>query len=193
MKQTVFPIAAILVLSACARVEPIDLNEVEEVDQVAIENVVEEAGALPAINPDYNWVVDGQRATYGPNEGAQLLALECTNGSLDIARFAESTSGAGTLVFGAGGALATVAVAAGGQALGEERYEASLAPGDIGDDLIAVFADGTPINVTMTGAEPLIVAADAAVGSLVVDCIGREGEAEEIAPANADAETATPS
>ncbi len=163
------------------------MNEIGEVEPGAIENAVAEAA--PGLDGGLGWVIEGQSATYGPPEGAQLLAFACENGSLEVTRFAASTSGAGTLTFGAGEALASVAVAADNQAVENQRYEASLAPGDIGDDLVAVFADGTPINVTMTGVEPLIVAADAAVGSLITQCIGREQPPEAVAPADAAAAT----
>lgn len=183
MKPSLLPIAAFLTVSACARVEPIDMNEIDEVEPVAVENVIDDAAALPGVNESFAWSIDGQRATYGPPDDDQLLALECRDGSLDVARFAQGTEGAGTLTFGAGAALASVAVAAGGETLGGERYAATLAPGDIGDDMIEVFADGTPINVTMTGTDPLIVQSDPAVGRLVADCLGRERPADTIAPA----------
>ncbi|NNC47747.1 MAG: hypothetical protein HKO13_04855 [Sphingomonas sp.] len=184
MKHILLTTAALLAVSACARVEPIDTNEIEEVEPLAVENIIDDAAAIAGINEDFGWSIDGQRATYGPPDDDQLLALECRNGSLDVARFAQGTEGAGTLTFGAGAALASVAVAAGGASFGGDRYAATLAPGDIGDDMVEVFADGTPINVTMTGTAPLVVQSDAAVGRLVADCLGRERPADTNAPAN---------
>ena len=56
MKHAAFPIAAILVLGACARVEPIDLNEVAEVEPIAVDNSIAEE---PAIDSSLVWQVDG--------------------------------------------------------------------------------------------------------------------------------------
>lgn len=173
MKNSLLPIAAIIVLSACARVEPIDLNEVEDVEPVAIGNGVTDD--TPALDANLSWRVEELTAIFGPEDG-QLLSLACADGSLEIARYAEGTTGAGTLTFGTGDALASVAVAADGETLGGEQYTASLAPGDIGDDLVAVFASGTPIDVTMTGVDPLIVPADPEVAGLVSACIEREAD-----------------
>ena len=176
MKQIFFCAAALCALSACARVEPIDLNEVEDVEPVAIENVIGDSG--PALDANLTWRVEDLMAMFGPDDDT-LLSLTCTDGSLEVVRYADGTSGAGTLTFGGGDALASVAVAAGGEALGGDRYTALLAPGDIGDDLVAVFASGAPIDVTMTGVDPLIMPADAQVAGLVAACIEREAPADD--------------
>lgn len=186
MNKFAYPAAALFLLTACARVDPIDENAVDEVsppptlNEILAENEADQAGI-----GDMRWFIDGDGALFGAPESEGVLAMQCEGNALEISRYADSSTGAGTLTFSASAArIASVAVAAQESELSGRVFTAQLAPGDIANDLVEVFEGNAPIDVTMTGADPLIVPADPQVRDLVERCVGGAEDGTAEAPTN---------
>ena len=165
-----FTCAALLLATACARVEPVDddaLSEVEDLPTPAeLANQVDDQrrGGTPGLR--FAWRDDGDGVVWGP-EGrpagaAPRLAIACdTSGpqpQLVMTHYGEGNreSGVSTLRISGNGASASlpVALSTDDQA---ERWLANVGPGDLMDSLDDTFGSIGLVNVSLSGAQTLQV------------------------------------
>lgn len=173
--------AALFGLAACARTEPIPedaLDNVAPPEPIALDAPGE--GAAPALTPGMRWEMDqaANAALFGADRGSPALSLQCTGSgsstSLVLARFFPTVpSGAGTMTLTGGGEIASVPVSAeanDGRPGG--RLTATLDIGDLAMSVAKVFRSDVPVNVSVTGAEPLVLMSGREVAAILDACVG---------------------
>lgn len=180
--------AAVLGLVACARTEPIPedaLDNVAPPEPIAFDEQGE-AGA-PQLTPGMRWEIDepANAALFGSDRGSPSLSVRCDEGdgsnSLILARFFPTVpSGAGTMTLTGGGEIASVPVSAesnDGRPGG--RLTATLDMGDLAENVAKVFRSGAVVNVSVTGAEPLVLMGGEEAAMILDNCLGAAAPAEE--------------
>ncbi|WP_265569871.1 hypothetical protein [Sphingomicrobium nitratireducens] len=188
------PLIAALLLAGCARTEPITDNVVEKADvPAALPAEDAEREALP-LTPGMRWEIDepANAALYGADRASAQLMLRCDEDggekALVVSRFLPTVpSGAGTLTLTGNGAIASVPVVAeANEGRPGGRLSATLDPGALAQSIGAVFRGPDPVNVSTTGAEPLVLTGGPEVGMVLDNCLG------PAAPARNDDDEAQP-
>lgn len=184
MKQILLLSAATFALAACARTEPIPENALDDVTQpsVAPEDLISEQ-PTPELTPGMEWDLDrsANAATFGADSASPALSVGCNvSGSertLELARYFPTVpSGAGTMTLTGNGAIATVPVSAeanDGRPGG--RLTATLDIGDLAGSVGKVLRGENAINVSVTGAEPLVLMSGSDVRGVLDQCLGAAG------------------
>ena len=183
MKQTAY-LLPLLVLSACARVEPVtddDMEELEAAPSVDLdedEAVDDGPAALPA--SAMSWSGSGNAVVLGSSLGDPALEIACADNDQGImlTRYGVEGDGtAGTLTIVGNGSSARVPVVAAdaGQA-GEFNWTATLARGELAGSIRTAFMVDEPINITATGVDPIVTQPAQTVRDLLDRCVGDTGE-----------------
>lgn len=184
--------AAALTLVACARTEPIPddaLDNVEPPAPIVFDD--DEASSAPQLTPGMRWERDeaANAALYGGDRASPALSIRCDedDGALELTRYFPTVpSGAGTMTLTGGGAIASVPVSAeqnDGRPGG--RLTATLDMGDLAASVGEVFRSGAVINVSVTGAEPVVLMGGPEVAMILDACLGPA----DAAPAEAEEAT----
>lgn len=189
MKSKLIITVAALGLVACARTEPIPedaLDNVEPPAPIALDD--EGEVAAPALTPGMRWEIDApaNAALFGTDRASPALSLRCEEAdgskSLVLARYFPTVpSAAGTMTITGGGEIASVPVSAetnDGRPGG--RLTATLDIGDLARSVAAVFRSGAAVNVSVTGAESVVLMSGPEVAMVLDDCLGAaaDGDAE---------------
>lgn len=188
MKSKLIITVAALGLVACARTEPIPEDALDNVEPPAPVALDEEAeGAAPALTPGMRWEIDepANAALFGTDRASPALSVRCDeedgSKSLVLARYFPTVpSGAGTMTITGGGEIASVPVSAeanDGRPGG--RLTATLDIGDLSRSVAAVFRSGEAVNVSVTGAESVVLMSGPEVAMILDDCLGAAAPAEE--------------
>ncbi|MBB3764506.1 hypothetical protein [Sphingomicrobium lutaoense] len=174
-----------MLITACARVEPVDDNALEAVDPIDSSELIETQDDAAARTPGlrFAWRMDNDTgaAVWGP-QGQPAgtdpkLSVLCTKDGgqpqLTITRYAigDAEAGAGTLRVSGNGASAMIPVAmATGDSQGQ--WTANVGPGDLMRSLANAFAGIGMVDITLSGAEPLQVASAKRVRDIFANCAG---------------------
>lgn len=187
MTKTLLLAAATLALAACARTEPIPedaLDDVARPDPVAVED--SNSDAAPQLTPGMRWEIDeaANAALYGADRASPALSIACDEDgdkALILTRFFPTVpSGAGTMTLTGNGAIASVPVSAeANEGRPGGRLSATLDVGDLAGNVASVFRGLGPVNVTVTGAEPVVLEGGAEVGMILDSCLGPASAVEE--------------
>ncbi|MBW0144251.1 hypothetical protein [Sphingomicrobium clamense] len=179
MTNKLFISAAALALVACARTEPIPddaLDNVEPPAPVALDE--DDAATAPQLTPGMRWEIDeaANAALYGADRASPALSIRCDEDerALVLTRYFPTVpSGAGTMTLTGGGAIASVPVSA-EQNEGRPggRLTATLDMGDLANSVGTVFRSGEVINVSVTGAEPVVLMGGSEVSMILDACLG---------------------
>ena len=182
MKSKLSITALALGLAACARTEPIPedaLDDVAPPDPVAVEQ--DAADAAPELTPGMRWEIDeaANAALYGGDRASPALSVRCDeddDNSLVLARFFPTVpSGAGTMTLSGNGAVASVPVSAeANEGRPGGRLTATLDAGTLSASVANVLRGAGAINVTVTGADPIILMGGPEVESILSACLGDE-------------------
>lgn len=197
---------ALLALTACARVEPIDDNALDELDTLPspaeLANQAESSApsgtpglrfAWQAIDDGVVWGPEGQPANAAPR-----LAIMCdrdgTQPQLVITHYGEGNreTGVGTLRMSGNGASASLPVALSTDDA-TERWLANVGPGDLMDSLDRTFGSINLVNVSLSGAPTLQVDSTDRVRSVFDACgANSAGSDDELLTGNAVDEEVEP-
>lgn len=180
--------AAALSLVACARTEPIPedaLDNVEPPAPVALDEDGE--AAAPALTPGMRWEIDepANAALFGSDRASPALSVQCEqddgSNALVLARYFPTVpAGAGTMTLTGGGAIASVPVSSeANEGRPGGRLTATLDIGDLAQSVGTVFRSGAVINVSVTGAEPIVLMAGDEVGMILNACLGTADNSAE--------------
>lgn len=188
------PLALLLVLLACAKTDPVDVDAVTPPESLAGDisaiglaapanaataEAVQQA-ALPQPGGGLAWSFRQQdnSALFGP-PGVPAFSIQCQKPKegepqLIFVRFLPPTSGAqGTLSFTGNGRAASVPIAAvinpdglGGQ------WRAAVPPNDSTRDIAEVFAGPGSVEISITGTAPLVAPSADEPRRVLADCLG---------------------
>ncbi|MCM8557743.1 hypothetical protein [Sphingomicrobium sediminis] len=185
MKQ-IMPLVPLLLLSACARTEPVSDAELEDVETTAPvgqpDLEVDDDGPEALPTSAMSWMVEGDSAVYGASASEPAFAINCQDGGngIDVVRYgAEGSGTAGSLSIVGNGSTATVPVVA--SEAGEEgefNWSASLERGELATNLVTAFGSDDPVNINATGVEPLILSATPDLRGLLDRCAGSSEQEE---------------
>ena len=184
---------ALLALGACARVEPIDDNALDELDTLPSPSELANAaqaneGGTPGLR--FAWLVDepANAVIWGPQgqpPGADpRLSISCDEDDgqpqLVITHFAEGDreTGVGTLRGSGNGSSASLPVAVLDEAGGSANWTANVDPGNLLDSLDDTFGGIGLVNVSLSGAQTLQVDASDEVRA-IFDACGANASASE--------------
>ena len=188
MKTKLIMTVAALGLVACARTEPIPEDALDNVEPPAPLALDEDGEAVtPALTPGMRWEVDepANAALFGADRASPALSVRCDEGdgskALVLARYFPTVpSGAGTMTITGGGEIASVPVSAeANEGRPGGRLTATLDIGDLARSVAAVFRSGEAVNVSVTGAESVVLMSGPEVASILDTCVGTAVEAEE--------------
>ncbi|WP_265587129.1 hypothetical protein [Sphingomicrobium arenosum] len=189
MKQISLLIGSALLVTACARTEPVSEEELDEVvvETPALGEGADDDGpaALPA--DAMSWQMVEGAAVLGNDPASPALSIACgdNDDGLVLTRYGAPGSGsAGTLTIVGNGTSARVPVVA--AEAGEEdqfNWTATLARGELASSISTAFAADEPVNITATGVDPIVVTAGGELRGLLERCVGSAEEESEIGDA----------
>lgn len=190
--------AATLALAGCARTEPIPEDALDDVAAPA-PVAIDEEGEAPALQPTpgMRWETDASAnaALYGSDRGSPALSVACREDdgkALVLTRFFPTVpAGAGTMTLTGNGAIASVPVSAeANQGRPGGRLSATLDLGDLANNVAAVLRGPDPVNVSVTGAEPLVLVGGSEVEGVLEACLGAGDAASAAEPDAAETPSA---
>lgn len=182
MKPIAAPLSLLLLLTACARTEPVtddDLETMEETPAPALPNAEVDD---PAMTPTegMEWSAEGDAVRLGPAGEAPALEFACAEGDQGIVltRYGVEGDGtAGTLTIVGNGTTSRVPVVADGAPEGGMfDWTATLTRGELASSIRTAFVADEPVNITATGVSPIVVLPNADIRGLLDRCVGASGE-----------------
>ncbi|WP_260482688.1 hypothetical protein [Sphingomicrobium flavum] len=197
---------ALMALGACARVEPIDDNALDELDTLPSPSELANAaaateGGTPGLR--FAWLVDepANAVIWGPQgqppDADPRLSIRCNadddQPQLVITHYAQGDreTGVGTLRVSGNGSSASLPVAVLEEAGGAANWTANVDPGNLLDSLDDTFGGIGLVNVSLSGAQTLQVDASDAVRS-VFDSCGANAPSSQAADSDSDSEQDAP-